>query len=177
MSKKVRELYSRKREPLLGFIRSRISNVAEAEDILQDVFHQALLNQNIFETLENGAGWLFTVARNRITDWYRRKENSSISLSADQGPDGWEDIVVESGIQVEDEFEKKLVGEAILQAVEELPAEQKEVFIKNTLYGITFREMAEESGVSINTLLARKRYAMEYLRGCLGEIKEIMNGQ
>ena len=177
MDGRIRELYDRERRSLLGFIKKRLKDHSLAEDILQDVFYQAVLNRSVFESLENGAAWLFTAARNRIIDWYRKRENSNLPLAVRDESGAWEDLVVESDLRVEDEYERKIVEDAITAAVDELPKEQKEVFIKNELYRITFREMSEETGISINTLIARKRYAVNSLRRCLKEIKEIMNGE
>ena len=175
MKEKFNSTYENERERLLLYINSEIHNSDEAEDILQDVFSMVLSKLNVLDTLNNTGAWLLTVARNKIIDWHRKKENQNTSLAFQDESGSWEDMILESDINVEDEFERKLVGDAILDAIDELPEEQKDIFVANVIAGVTFREYSEETGTSINTLLSRKKYAVESLRIRLREIKELMD--
>jgi RNA polymerase sigma factor (sigma-70 family) len=174
LKEKFNSTYTDERERLLQYINSEIHNSDDAEDILQDVFSMVLSKLNVLDTLNNTGAWLFTVARNRVTDWHRKKENQNSSLQEKDENGSWEDMIIESEINVEDDFEQKLVGDAIVDAIDELPDEQKDIFIANVMDGVTFREYSEETGISINTLLSRKKYAIESLRIRLKEIKEMM---
>jgi RNA polymerase sigma factor (sigma-70 family) len=140
------------------------------------VYVQALRSLNVLDAVDNLAGWLYTVARHKIIDWYRRKKLSTVPLEtphengaslqdilAADIPDGWDDET------------RELVFEAIVDSVDELPDNQRYVFIQNVVEGRTFRELARETGASINTLLARKRYALQFLRRRLKEIKTYVN--
>jgi RNA polymerase sigma factor (sigma-70 family) len=119
--------------------------------------------------------WLYRVARNRIVDLYRRRKPTvSIHAGSDEGGT-LEDLLQDSGIDLEQEVVRREVLEALMDSLEQLPKEQREVFLQQAVEGRTFRELAEESGTSINTLLARKRYAVLALRRRLGEIKELLD--
>jgi RNA polymerase sigma factor (sigma-70 family) len=169
--------YEKEGEKLLQYIRKEINNSDEAEDILHDIFSQVLSKLNVLDTLNNTGAWLYSVARNRIIDWHRKKENQNISLIVQNESGTWEEMLIESKINVEDEFERKLVGDAILDAIDELPDEQKDIFIANVIEGVTFREFSEDSGISINTLLSRKQYALVFLKKRLQEIKDLMDNK
>jgi len=167
--------YRRERGRLLAFIRSRVHASEDAEDILQDVFTQAVRNLSATEPIDNLVAWLYTVTRNRIVDLYRgRRPTVSIHGRADEGG-SLEDLLEDSGIDLEQEVIRGEVLEALLESLEELPPEQRDVFLQQAVEGRTFRELAEESGVSINTLLARKRYAVQALRRRLGELREVFD--
>jgi RNA polymerase sigma factor (sigma-70 family) len=167
--------YMRERGRLLAFIRSRVRGTEDAEDILQDVFTQAVQNLSATEPIDNLVAWLYTVARNRIVDLYRRRR-PIVSLHGGGGEGGsLEDLLQDSGIDLEREVIRQEVLEALLDSLEELPPEQRDVFLQQAVEGRTFRELAGESGVSINTLIARKRYAVQALRRRLGELREVLD--
>ncbi len=174
LKNKVTDTYNAENHNLLNYIKSRIADSTEAEDILHDVYCQALTNLNVFNSLNSVQAWLYKVARNKVTDWYRKKENQNTSLLQKNEEGIWDELLIDSGIRIEDEFERNLIGNAILRAIDELPKDQKIVFIANEIKGITFKELSEQSGVSINTLIARKRYAVLTLRKQLKEIKELI---
>jgi RNA polymerase sigma factor (sigma-70 family) len=165
------ETFLREKDRLLSFIRSRVSSLEEAEDILQDVFYQFVAGYETIESLDRITSWLFSVARNKIIDRYRRE--SSRPRKADLNlPSGQEDdvpltlqeILPDFGNTPEDTFLREAMWDAIVDALDELPAEQREVFIQNELEERSFREISEGTGISINTLLSRKRYAILALR-------------
>jgi RNA polymerase sigma factor (sigma-70 family) len=167
--------YKRERGRLLAFIRSRVPRNEDAEDILQDVFTQAVQNLSVTEPIDNLMAWLYTVARNRIVDLYRRRRPTVSIHVKDDERGSLEDLLQDSGIDLEQEIVRQQVMEALTESLEELPPEQRDVFLQQAVEGKTFRELAEENGTSINTLLARKRYAVQALRRRLGEIKELLD--
>ena len=167
--------YKRERGRLLAFIRSRVPRNEDAEDILQDVFTQAMQNLSVTEPIDNLLAWLYTVARNRIVDLYRRRRPTVSIHAKDEESGSLEDLLQDSGLDLEQEVVRQEVLEALMESLDELPPEQREVFLQQAVEGKTFRELAEESGTSINTLLARKRYAVLALRRRLGEIKEVLD--
>lgn len=158
---------------LLGFIRKRVRNEADAEDILQDVFYQFVGNTQPIEQL---TAWLFTVARNKIID--RQRKHKPESLEDIVGPeDGefsldWTETLFENSGNPETEYLRSLFWEELHAALQELPAEQRDVFIWNELEGIPFKEIAERTGETVNTLLSRKRYAVLHLRDRLQVLKD-----
>jgi RNA polymerase sigma factor (sigma-70 family) len=165
------QTFLREKDRLLGFIRNRVSSLEEAEDILQDVFYQFVAGYETIESLDRVTSWLFSVARNKIIDRYRR--DSSRPKRADFGmvtgtDDGTvlslQDILPDLGNTPEDAYLQEVIWEAIMDALDELPREQRETFILNEIEEKSFREIADETGVSINTLLSRKRYAILALR-------------
>lgn len=162
---------------LSGFIRSRVSNEEEAEDILQDVWYQ-LSRQPEIEAIESISGWLFRVARNRITDSYRRKRSESLDefeTEEDWGGD-LKEIFLSTDFNPETDQLRQIFWEELKTALEELPENQRNVFIWNELEGLTFREISERTGDNIKTLISRKRYAVQQLRFRLEALyKEIVN--
>ena len=166
--------YSRR---LLGFIRKRVSNDADAEDILQDVFYQFIGNTQPIEQL---TAWLFTVARNKITDKQRKKKpellDSVYGAAEEELAFDWTEIFFDDTDNPETAYLRNLFWEALDAALNELPAEQREVFVMNEMEGIPFREIAEQTGLTVNTLLSRKRYAVLHLRDRLRVLKdELLN--
>jgi RNA polymerase sigma factor (sigma-70 family) len=174
MINKISETYQAEHSKLLKYIRSKVSRLEDAEDIAQDVFFQALTNLNALAPVEDLMAWLFSVARNRIIDWYRKKKPLQLSPEDELRI---EDLVSESGFSQLDRFTRDLVLEAIMDAIEELPVEQRSVIIMQSIEGLTFREIAAIEGISINTLIARKRYAVAFLRKRLKSIKKIIDNQ
>ena len=162
---------------LMGFIRKRVNNDADAEDVLQDVFYQFAGNTQPIEQL---TAWLFTVARNKITDRKRKHKPEAIEEIFAPTNDGdafnWTELLFESGENPETDYLRSLFWETLNAALDELPAEQREVFVKQELEGISFKELSEQSGETINTLISRKRYAVLHLRNRLAVLKdELLN--
>ena len=165
------QTFLREKDRLLGFIRNRVSSLEEAEDILQDVFYQFVAGYDTIESLDRVTSWLFSVARNKIIDRYRRdasrpkRTDFGIQTGTDDdAPLTLQDILPDLGNTPEDSYLRDVIWEAIMDAVDELPAEQRQIFILNEIQERSFREISEETGVSINTLLSRKRYAILSLR-------------
>ena len=151
---------------LFKFIRSRVSSDADAEDILQDVWYQLSSIIDI-EPIDQLSSWLFKVSRNRIVDKQRKKTPQSLEELAYMDEDGemyYPEAVLADIINPENEFEQKAVHEAIFSALDELPEEQKLVFVWNELDGLTFQQIADITGENIKTLISRKRYAVAQLR-------------
>ena len=162
---------------LLGFIRKRVNNEADAEDILQDVFYQLIGNTQPIEQL---TGWLFTVARNKITD-KSRKHKPDLLEDLFSNADGeellnWTEMFFDATDNPETDYLRSLFWEALTNALKELPEEQRTVFELNELEGIPFKEISEQTAVSVNTLLSRKRYAVLHLRERLQTLRsELLN--
>jgi RNA polymerase sigma factor (sigma-70 family) len=165
----------RERRNLLRYIRSRISSSEDAEDILQDVLLQAVRSLSVTEPIDNLLAWLYTAARNRIIDWYRRKRFATLSLDSADDRVSLQELIAASGIDVEKDVIRTAIMESLLESLEELPAPQREIFMEQAIEGHTFREIAERTGVSINTLIARKRYAVQFLRKRLADMRDIIN--
>ena len=148
---------------------------------MQDVFTNVLAaSRNVQRPIENIASWVFTAVRNRIIDNYRKKRAETFSElqtpgQADEGMDSFENFLGDITTSPENSLIRKTIWEAVQDGLQGLPDEQREVFIKNEFEGISFREMSEETGVNINTLLARKRYAVIHLRGHLKELYNSLN--
>ena len=165
------ETFLREKGRLLSFIRNRVSSVEEAEDILQDVFYQFVAGYESIESLDRVTSWLFQVARNKIIDRYRRDaarpqrtDFGNSSGSDDDAPLTLQEILPDLGNTPEDALFREVLWDAIMEALDELPADQRQIFIQNEMEERGFREISEETGVSINTLLSRKRYAILALR-------------
>jgi RNA polymerase sigma factor (sigma-70 family) len=165
------ETFLKERSKLLNFIRNRVSSVEEAEDILQDVFYQFVAGYQTIESLDRVTSWLYSVARNKIIDRYRRDairpqraDFESLATLDDDAPITLQEILPDLGNGPEDAYFRELIWDTIMDALDELPADQREIFIQNEMEEKGFREIAEATGVSINTLLSRKRYAIIALR-------------
>lgn len=164
--------YSRR---LLGFIRKRVKNDADAQDILQDVFYQFIGNTR---PIEQVSAWLFTVARNKITDRQRKHKPEALDDIYGDGDAAfdWTEVFFDASDNPETEYLRSLFWEALDSALAELPATQREVFVLNEIEGIPFKEIAEQTGETVNTLLSRKRYAVLHLRERLLVLKdELLN--
>jgi RNA polymerase sigma factor (sigma-70 family) len=171
---RLEKVYRSERSSLLSFIRSRTGTLEEAEDLLQDVFFQAIRAASVTDPIENIVGWLYTIARNKIIDRYRRKKNT-VSLQQEREEVTLEELLADSGIDIEKEVIRRAVMDALIEALEELPPEQRDAFVEQAIDGKTFREISEQSGVPLNTLIARKRYAVQFLRKRLHDLKEIVD--
>jgi RNA polymerase sigma factor (sigma-70 family) len=159
---------------LRNFIRRRVPDARDAEDILQDVFYALVEANRLLMPIEHVTGWLFRVARNRIIDLFRkaRLESFSDSAVADENDEllRLEDLLPSPDAGPEALYARGALLDALELAIDELPREQRDVFIAHELEGRSFKEMAAEKGVSVNTLLSRKRYAMLHLRERLKNI-------
>ena len=161
----------RERGRLLTFIRRRLPDPDDAEDLLQDVFVELTEAYQLAKPIERVASWLFAVARNKISDWYRKRRPDTVRTSMDAADyDDDETPVLSNWLMVadtgspEDEFFRETLMETLADALADLPAEQRDVFVQHELEGRSFKDMADEWNVSINTLLSRKRYAVKFLR-------------
>jgi RNA polymerase sigma factor (sigma-70 family) len=177
----IENLFRTDRKKFLGFIRQRVRSQEEAEDILQDVFTNVLAaSANVQKPIENIASWVFTAVRNRIIDSYRKKRAETFSDmqtpgQAEDGVDTFENFLGDYSNSPETDLIRKTIWESVQEGLAELPPEQREVFVKNEFEGISFREMSEDTGVNINTLLARKRYAVLHLRKKLKDLYRSIN--
>ena len=164
------------RSRLRNFIRRRVPDPADAEDILQEVFYKLVEANRLLMPIDHVTGWLFRVARNRITDLFRKQKPEAFSDTEVEDQDGEllriEDLLPSSDAGPEALYVRSVLLDELELALDELPDEQREVFIAHELEGSSFKELAAESGVNINTLLARKRYAVLYLRKRLQSIYE-----
>lgn len=176
VTEQIEKLFKSDRKKFLGFIRQRVRSQEEAEDILQDVFTNVLAAaNNVQKPIENIASWVFTAVRNRIIDSYRKKRAETFSNmqtpgQSDDGIDSFENFLGDLSNTPEINLMRKTIWDAVQSGLEELPLEQREVFVKNEFEGISFREMSRRTGININTLLARKRYAVLHLRRRLKDL-------
>src|SRR6266700_7142414 len=171
---RISEVVKREGSRLRNFIRRRVPDPFDAEDILQDVFYKLVEANRLLMPIEHVTGWLFRVARNRITDLFRKKKPLSFGDASVEGESGEllqiEDLLPSPEAGPEAVYVRNLLLEELELALEELPDEQREVFVGHELEGRSFKEMTEETGVSMNTLLSRKRYAVLRLRERLRSI-------
>jgi RNA polymerase sigma factor (sigma-70 family) len=179
LSLQIEELFRRDRHKFVGYIRERVRSKEEAEDILQDVFANVLAAaEGVTEPIENLGAWVFTAVRNRIIDSYRKKRPQSFTDTIYSDDDGdiaaFENFLSDVTLSPERSLIARTIREAVMQALDELPPEQKYAFVKNEFEGVSFREMSEETGENINTLLARKRYAVLYLRKRLKDLYDAL---
>lgn len=163
---------------LFGFIKQRVASTEDAEDILQDVFYQFAGNP---EPIEQTTAWLYKVARNKITDSYRKQklplaDDVLQTTESDDDSFDWKEVMFSNDSTPETEYLRNLFWEELKAALDELPAEQRDVFIQNEIDGIAFKDMAAVSGESVATLISRKRYAVLHLRSRLSVLKdELLN--
>jgi RNA polymerase sigma factor (sigma-70 family) len=171
---RISEVVKREQSRLRNFIRRRVPDPRDAEDILQDVFYELVEANRLLMPIEYVTGWLLRVARNRITDLFRKKRPESFSDTAvadeDDGLLQLEDLLPSPDAGPEALYARNVLLDELELAVDELPEEQREVFVAHELEGRSFKEMAAETGVSVNTLLSRKRYAVLHLRERLQSI-------
>ena len=171
---RVSEVVKREQSRLRNFIRRRVPDPRDAEDILQDVFYELVEANRLLMPIEHVTGWLFRVARNRITDLFRKKkpERFSDTSVADENDEllQLEDLLPSPYAGPEALYARNVLLDELELAIDELPDEQRAVFVAHELEGRSFKEMAAETGVSVNTLLSRKRYAVLHLRERLQSI-------
>lgn len=180
-NERIADVVNREESRLRRFIRRRVADPRDAEDILQDVFFELLEANRLLMPIDHVTGWLFRVARNRITDLFRKKKPESFSDSSaiDDNDEllRLEDLLPSPDAGPEALYARSVLLEEFEQAVDELPEEQREVFVGHELEGRSFKEMAAETGVNANTLLSRKRYAVLQLRKRLqGIYDDLTNG-
>ena len=172
---RISEVVDREQSRLRNFIRRRVPDPRDAEDILQDVFYELVEANRLLMPIDHVTGWLFRVARNRITDLFRKKRSESFSGgsagerdrpgSGDPGDDlTLDDLLPSPDAGPDALYARTVLLDELETAIARLPPEQREVFVSHELEGRSFKEMAAESGVSVNTLLSRKRYAVRHLR-------------
>jgi len=155
-NRQISEVVGRERGRLRNFVRKRVPDAADAEDILQDVLYELVQAYRLMQPIEHAGAWLYRVARNRIVDLFRRKRLAALEDLGDllPSPDAGPEAV----------YARTLLIEELNAALEELPEAQRDVFVAHAMDGRSFKEIANETGVGLNTLLARKHYAVVYLR-------------
>ena len=172
----ISEVIAEQGSRLRNFIRRRVPDPADVEDIVQEVFYELVEANRLFMPIEHVTGWLFRVARNRITDLFRKKKPERFSDAVVEGEEGEllriEDLLPSPDAGPEAQYMRNVLLEELELALGELPDEQREVFIAHELEGRSFKELSAESGVGVNTLLSRKRYAVLHLRERLQNIHE-----
>ena len=171
----ITEVVKREQSRLRNFIRRRVPDPRDAEDILQDVFYELVEANRLLMPIEHVTAWLFRVARNRITDLFRKKRPESFGDPGAAGEDDdellrFEDLLPSPDAGPEALYARNVLLEELELAVDELPPEQREVFVGHELEGRSFKQMAAETGIGVNTLLSRKRYAVLHLRERLQSI-------
>jgi RNA polymerase sigma factor (sigma-70 family) len=177
-NKNITDIIKNMSRRLLGFIKKRVASPEDAEDILQEVFYQFAGNT---EPLKQASNWLFKVASNKITDSYRKKklplaDDIFSTISTDDDSFDWKEILLPSDTNPEIEYLRQIFWDELQLGLDELPAEQREVFIEHEMNGISFKDIEAKTGVGVATLISRKRYAVLHLREKLQVLKnEILN--
>ncbi len=166
---RISEAVSREQPRLRSFIRKRVADPGDAEDILQDVFYELVEAYRMMKPVEQVTAWLFRVARNRITDRFRKRSREALRTEPAKVADDGEELLLEELLPSPDAgpdaaYARSVLLEELDEALDELPAEQRDVFVAHELMGYSFKELAAQTGVSVNTLLSRKHYAVLHLR-------------
>jgi RNA polymerase sigma factor (sigma-70 family) len=173
---RISEVVKREGSRLRNFIRRRVADPRDAEDVLQDVFYRLVEANRLLMPIDHVTGWLFRVARNRITDLFRKKKPELFGDAASEDEEGEslqiEDLLPSPDAGPEALYFRNLLLDELELALDELPEDQREVFVAHELEGRSFKELAAETGVSVNTLLSRKRYAVLHLRERLQDIHD-----
>jgi RNA polymerase sigma factor (sigma-70 family) len=166
--RRISEIIAEERSRLSNFIRRRVPDASDAEDIAQEVFYELVETNRLLMPIDHVTGWLFRVARNRITDLFRKKKPETFTDVAVEDEDGevlrLEDLLPSPAAGPEALYFRNVLLEELEIALDELPDEQRDAFVAHELEGRSFKELSAESGVNVNTLLARKRYAVLHLR-------------
>jgi len=172
--RQISEIVAEERPRLRSFIRRRVPDPADVEDIVQDVFYKLVEANRLLMPIDHVTGWLFRVARNRITDMFRKRREEAFSDAVVEDEDGdvlgIEDFLPSPNAGPEAVYVRRVLLEELELALDELPDEQREVFIAHEFEGRSFKELSAQSGVNVNTLLSRKRYAVLHLRERLQSI-------
>ena len=175
-NRRISDIVGQEQSRLRNFVRSRVPDVRDAEDILQDVFYELVEANRLLMPIEHITGWLFRVARNRIIDLFRKEKPEEFSdttvLDEDDGLLQLEELLPSPDSGPEALYARNVLLDELELAIDELPDEQRQAFVGHALEGRSFKEMAAEAGVSVNTLLSRKRYAILYLRERLQTVYE-----
>jgi len=166
--RRIVDIVEGERARLRNFIRRRVPRAEDVEDILQDVFSELVEANRRLMPIEHVSGWLFRVARNRVIDLLRKRQPERLGEVAIVGSNGElvpiEDLLHSEGADPEAEYARQRLVDELQQAMNELPEEQRAVFVAHEIQGRSFKEIAAQSGINVNTLLARKRYAVLHLR-------------
>ncbi len=174
--RQIADVIAEERPRLRNFIRRRVPNESDVEDLLQEVFCELVEAHRLLQPIDYVTGWLFRVARNRITDLFRKKKPELFSDQALENEEGEllqvEDLLPSPDAGPEALYLRGVLLDELELALDELPAEQRQVFVAHELEGRSFKELAAETGVNVNTLLSRKRYAVLHLRERLESIHE-----
>jgi RNA polymerase sigma factor (sigma-70 family) len=173
--RRITDVVKQERSRLRNFIGRRVPDPRDADDILQEVFYELVEANRLLMPIEHVTGWLFRVARNRITDLFRKKKPESLSdevVAGDEESLTLEDLLPSPDAGPDALYARSVLLEELDDALDELPEEQREVFVGHEIEGRSFKEMSAESGVSVNTLLSRKRYAVLHLRERLQNIHD-----
>lgn len=168
-NRRISDTIAREQARLRRFIQSRVADASEAEDIFQEVFYELIDAYRLMKPIEQVGAWLVRVARNRIIDRFRRKQssvlgNDTVTATEEGTSPQWEDLLPSPGAGPEASYARGILLEELEAALEELPADQRSVFIAHEIEGRSFKEISEETGVNVNTLLSRKHYAVLQLR-------------
>ena len=178
---RILDAFARYRARLANFIRRRVPDQGEAEDILQEVFYELIAAYRLFEPVEEASAWLFRVARNRITDFFRRKKPQPFADRAVRIEDGesllFEDLLPSPDAGPEAAYARSVLLEEIEAALDELPPEQRAAFVAHELEGRSFKELAAQTGVSVNAMVLRKHHAVLQLRQRLQAIRDEFIGR
>ncbi|MBN2417047.1 RNA polymerase sigma factor [bacterium] len=165
MNSALEQIYLTQRDRMLSYIRNRVDSIEDAEDILQTVFYQAFRGISVTEPVENLLAWVYRIIKNRIVDWYRRKREVTLP---DEG-DPFGTLIHDVTPGPENAFLRAEMSDMLVRAIESLPEEQRTVIIMQAIEGYSYREISLLTGVPVNTLLSRKRYAIETMRSFLAE--------
>lgn len=171
-NRRISEVIQQERLRLLNFIRKRVDDDGDAEDILQDVFYELIEAYRLMRPIEQVGAWLYRVARNRIIDRFRKKVPVAQATLGDDDAPRLEDLLPSPDAGPEALYARSVIFDELDAALEELPEEQRDVFIAHEMDGKSFKQLADETGLSVNTLLSRKHYAILHLRRRLEAIYE-----
>lgn len=175
------EAMERDQTRLRSFIRRYVGDTGDAEDILQDVFYELLEAYRMMKPVQHVSGWLFRVARNRIVDLFRRRRpgslNDPVAGTGDDQSLTLEDLLPSADDGPDAAYARRILLDALEDAIEDLPEEQRDIFLANEVMGTSFKDYAAKTGISINTLLSRKRYAVQHLRRSLQLLYDDLGGE
>jgi len=180
--RRLSEILAEDRARLRDFIRKRVPNEADAEDLLQEVFYEVIAAYRLMAPVERWSAWMFRVARNRIIDRFRKKRLESMGSASSIEPEGGDRLLLEDALPsleggAEAAYARRVLLEDLEEAIDELPEDQRIVFVAHEIDGLSMKDIAERTGVGLNTVLSRKRYAVLYLRRRLQAIYDEFMGE